>query len=57
MMRYEQMFVPRPINRFQSRTIEYLMPKILNNIPPELRTLENANQLKKDLKVFYLSSQ
>ena len=57
MMITEQMFIPRCNNRFQNRTVEYLMPKLLNNLPLELKSLASPNDVKKHVKDYYLTTQ
>ena len=53
-MESEPLVTPKSINRFQNRTSQYLMPRLLNEIPCNIRNIERANFLK-NVKEFYLS--
>ena len=53
-MENEPLFTPKNLNRFQNRTCHYLMPRLLNELPINIRNLECENFLK-NVKEFYLS--
>ena len=52
-MENEPLFTPKSVNRFQNRTISFLMPRILNEMPVSLRKIELINF--NEIKNFYLS--
>ena len=48
------LFTPRGLNRYHDRTVAFIMPRILNEIPLSIRNTESINLIK-EIKKFYLS--
>jgi hypothetical protein len=42
--------IPKYVNRFGERTHKFLLPKIWNQIPVNLRSLQGKNEIKKLIK-------
>ena len=48
------LFTPKSLNRYHDRTVSFIMPRILNEIPISIRNTESNNFIK-EIKKFYLS--
>jgi hypothetical protein len=48
----EKLVTPKYVNRFGERTYKILLPKIWNQIPLELRSLQSLNDIKKYIKIW-----
>jgi hypothetical protein len=48
----ENLVTPKYANRFGERTYKILLPKIWNQIPLELRSLQSVNDIKKYIKIW-----
>jgi hypothetical protein len=51
----QPLVMPRAINRFGEKTFNYVIPRVWNEIPVNLRNLKNKNIVKNKIKKWLLS--
>jgi hypothetical protein len=47
---FDPLIEPRADNRFGERTVKYLLPRLWNELPMNLKKLESKNEVKLYLK-------
>jgi len=50
----EQLIMPKFVNKYQARTWEYIMPRIWNKMPLELKSFNTIKTAKENIKQWYL---
>jgi hypothetical protein len=49
------LIMPLSQNKYHERTWDYIMPRLWNKLPPELKNLNSVNSVKEKLKDLYHS--
>ena len=44
--------LPHTFNKFGERELRYLVPKIFNSLPPEIKSLNKISEVKKNVKIY-----
>ena len=55
LMTHDQLITPRSVNRFGERLIDYILPRIWNELPSDLKCLSSELCVKKKVKEWLLS--
>jgi hypothetical protein len=54
-MTRQPLFLPRNLNRYQSKTIVYILPRIWNSLPNDLKNLPSQVEINIKLKNYFKS--
>jgi hypothetical protein len=55
-MSNQPLFMPKYLNRFQNKTISYMLPRIWNSLPNELKELNSQAEVNIKLKRYFKES-